>query len=75
MSNDNTGINAATVATVAADAANQEAKARRAAKLKAGAIGTGKALGYMAAGAAITIGVQQFQARRNRNGQEQVQGQ
>lgn len=71
--NNTTGINQATeaVAAAAATANDLELRRRRADKIKAGAIGTAKAVGYMAVGVGLTIGVQKLQSKR----QDQQQGQ
>lgn len=61
--NTNTGINQATE-VAAAPVNNLDERRRRADRLKAGAIGTAKAVGYMAVGVGLTIGVQKLQSKR-----------
>ena len=73
--NDTTGINQAQqVLAQQTQLTEAEAKQRRNERLKAGAIGTAKAVGYMAVGAAVAVGVQKYQSSRN-NQQDNQQGQ
>ena len=60
----NTGINLEAAAAMAT-AQEQAERQLRSAKIKAGAIGTAKAVGYMAVGSALTIGALKLKERRN----------